>query len=268
MDLDLKDKVFAIVGGTAGMGFAAAEILVEEGAQVGLIGRNGAHGAAKVEQLKTAVPGCRAKAYVADGTCRGDLESGLAAVVADFGTLDGLVVTAGPMQKTVIFTELTDDDWELYFQTQLMTTVRACRAALPYLEKSKGSVVVTAAYSVRAQKPTLSAYSALKCGVAAISKNIAKNWGDKGVRCNCICPGAIATDAMDGLRAMALEKYGHELSPDEALDRYFFEEWPMDIALQRLGKPREVGELIAFLLSSRAAYMTGALINIDGGTDF
>jgi NAD(P)-dependent dehydrogenase (short-subunit alcohol dehydrogenase family) len=108
----------------------------------------------------------------------------------------------------------------------------------------------------------------MKQAITGVAKNIAKNWGGRNIRCNCICPGAIASEALDEARKMAVEKYGDSLSPDAALDRFMIEEWHLDVALQRVGQPREVGELIAFLLSERAAYMTGALINIDGGTDF
>ena len=165
--------------------------------------------------------------------------------------------------------DLLDEDWESYFQSQLMTTVRACRAALPLLEaRGGGNIVVTSAYSIRHQSPTLAAYSAMKMGISGVAKNIAKNWGSKNIRCNCICPGAIASESLDEARKMAEERYGAEMSPDDALNKFMIEEWHLDVALQRVGQPREVGELIAFLLSDRAAYMTGALINIDGGTDF
>ena len=126
--------------------------------------------------------------------------------------------------------------------------------------------MTTAAHSIRAQKAQYPAYAAMKSAIASITKNIAKTHGADRVRANCICPGAIATEALDEAKALAVVEYGGE--PATALDRYMVEKWGMKVALGRAGQPQEVGELIAFLLSERAGYMTGALLNIDGGTDF
>jgi len=268
MDLGLNKKVIAIVGGTSGMGYAAAESMAAEGATLALICRDIQRGQIKADALKQRF-GVEAAVFVADATRSGDIDTAIQAVAEQFGGLDGLAVTAGPMQKMAPFVDLLDEDWTSYFETQLMTTVRACRAALPLLEaRGGGNIVVTAAYSVRHQSPTLAAYSAMKQAITGVAKNIARNWGSRNIRCNCIAPGAIASEALDDARKMAVAKYGDSLSPDAALNKFMIEEWHLDAALQRVGKPSEVGELIAFLLSNRASYMTGALINIDGGTDF
>lgn len=268
MDLGLRNKVVAIVGGTSGMGYAAAEVLAAEGATLALLCRDASRGEAKAQVLRQQ-SAARVEVFAADGSGDGALAAALQQVAERFGGLDGLAVTAGPMQKMVPFTEQTDGDWAAYFESQLMTTVRACRAALPLLAaRGGGSIVTTSAYSIRHQSAVLAPYSAMKQAVAGVAKNIAKHWGGRNIRCNCIAPGAIASEALDGARALAREKYGDSLPADEALDRFMIEEWNLDVALGRVGRPREVGELIAFLLSQRAAYMTGALINIDGGTDF
>lgn len=268
MDLGLDNKVFALVGGTTGMGYAAAEVLAEEGAKLALLCRDQVRGRARADSLRQRF-NADVAAFAADGMQPGAIDAAMRDVADHFGGLDGLAVTAGPMQKMAPFTDLLDADWNGYFESQLMTTVRACRAALPLLERrGGGTIVVTSAYSIRHQRATLAAYSALKQAVAGVAKNIAKHWGAKKIRCNCICPGAIASEALDEARKLAVARYGDTLSPDRALDRFMLEEWQLDVALQRVGQPREVGELIAFLLSERAAYLTGALINIDGGTDF
>ena len=98
------------------------------------------------------------------------------------------------------------------------------------------------------------------------TKNIAKTYGERGVRANCVCPGAIETDVLAARRQSAAEDYG--LPFDQALEHVMFEEWKMPVAVRRVGQPNQVGELMAFCLSERAGYMTGAVINIDGGTDF
>lgn len=268
MDLGLTGKVIAIVGGTTGMGYAAAEVLAEEGAQLALLCRDTERGEAKAQALRDCFA-VDVRVFAADATRQGATEGAIAALQEHFGGLDALAVTAGPMQKMAPFTDLLDEDWVSYFESQLMTTVRACRAALPLLEaRGGGNIVVTSAYSIRHQSTVLAAYTAMKQAITGVAKNIARNWGSKNIRCNCIAPGAIASEALDAARTMAEQKYGDTLPPDAALNRFMMEEWDLDVALRRVGQPREVGELIAFLLSHRAGYMTGALINIDGGTDF
>ena len=98
------------------------------------------------------------------------------------------------------------------------------------------------------------------------TKNLAKTYGPQGIRANCVCPGAIETGGLAETRRRVAKERGLPL--EEALEHVMLNEWKMDVALKRIGKPHEVGELMAFLLSDRAAYMTGAIINIDGGTDF
>jgi NAD(P)-dependent dehydrogenase (short-subunit alcohol dehydrogenase family) len=148
-----------------------------------------------------------------------------------------------------------------------MTTVRACRAALPHiLAAGGGSIVNTAAYSIRAQKPPLMGYATMKAAVASLTKNIALTYGAQGVRANTVCPGFIATESTLGIQQQAAEKYG--LPPLEALSKAMVEDWKMNVAMGRVGLSGEIADLFAFLLSSRAAYLTGAVINCDGGTQF
>jgi NAD(P)-dependent dehydrogenase (short-subunit alcohol dehydrogenase family) len=109
-------------------------------------------------------------------------------------------------------------------------------------------------------------YVSLKSAVAAFTKNVAKSYGAQGVRANCVCPGAIETDGLAAIRTQIATARG---VPEEGvLEQLMREEWHMDVALGRPGRPEEVGDLFAFLLSGRAGYLTGALLNIDGGTDF
>jgi NAD(P)-dependent dehydrogenase (short-subunit alcohol dehydrogenase family) len=157
--------------------------------------------------------------------------------------------------------------WDEAFQDVLMGTVRAVRATLPALvERGGGTVLTTAAFSIRSPHANRSAYGVLKGGVAVFTKGIAKAYGRQGVRANCLAPGVIETAALTRIRAAAAEARG--LPYETALETLMATEWHMDVALGRPGRPEEVGELAAFLLSPRAGYLTGALINIDGGTDF
>ena len=266
MDLGVRGKVYAIVGGTAGMGFEAARVLAEEGAKIALIGRSQERGEASALTLGAST-GAEVRMFEGDTRDAASIGAAIDGIATTFGQLNGLAVTAGPTASQAAFADLTDKDWDEYFESQLMSVVRSCRVALPHLIKAGGGTVVNvAAYSIRSQKASLSAYTAMKTAVASVTKNIAVNYGKHGIRANTVCPGFIFTPSVQKTAERAAEKYG--LPPFEALSRCMIEEWHMPVALGRVGRPQEIGELIAILLSSRASYVSGALINADGGTQF
>ncbi|MGH2668009.1 MAG: SDR family oxidoreductase, partial [bacterium] len=161
----------------------------------------------------------------------------------------------------------TDNDWAATFDDVLLATVRACRATVPVLvARGGGAIVTTAAYSIRAPKAHQVPYASLKAGVATLTKNLAKSFGAEGVRANCVCPGATETEILAAMRRDVAASRGWPVH--EALERVMVDEWGMHVALRRAGRPEELGDVIAFLLSERAGYLTGATVNVDGGTDF
>ena len=265
MDLGLVGEPIVIVGGTQGMGYATARQLAEEGAKLALIARDVERGEAKAETLRAL--GAEVIVRGADATRPGAVEGAITSAADHFGRLYGLAVTAGPVLSHGSFEEEGDAAWEASFQAVLMTSVRACQAALPAIAASGGgAVVLTASYSTRAAAAHLYPYVAMKSGIAALSKNLAMAYGPKGVRVNCVAPGAVATEALASATEQAVAAYGGD--PEAALDRWMTEQWGMKVALGRVGRPHELADLFAFLLSKRAAYMTGAIINQDGGTQF
>ncbi|MFC3172754.1 SDR family NAD(P)-dependent oxidoreductase [Novosphingobium bradum] len=266
MDLGVKGKAYAIVGGVAGMGLETARLLAGEGASVALIGRNRERGEPRAHQMSEET-GADVRMFAGDGTVKGSLDTAINAAAEAFGGLDGLCVTAGTMQTRKTLLDLDDDTWEEYFQAHVMVTVRACRAALPHLiARGGGTIVNTAAYSIRAMKPPLLGYATMKSAIAAITKNIALTYGAQKVRANTVCPGFIASESAHTVMKMAADKYG--LPPLEAISKAMVDDWKMNVALGRVGYVEEIAELFAFLLSPRAGYTTGAEINCDGGTQF
>jgi NAD(P)-dependent dehydrogenase (short-subunit alcohol dehydrogenase family) len=162
---------------------------------------------------------------------------------------------------------MSDAAWTASFEDLLMGTVRPCMAIVPHLIRAgSGAIVTTAAYSVRAPDRAAVPYSTLKAAVAAFTKGLARSYGKDGIQANCVCPGAVETDRLHQLRGHFAKEKG--VPYEEALERVMVEDWELDIAMERPAQPQEVGELIAFLLSQRARYLTGALVNIDGGTNF
>lgn len=249
----MSSRSYIIVGGTAGMGKAAAIELLANGDRVALIGRDTTRAEAAAADLGA----------LGFGSDDGGLDAAMNRALAALGGLDGLAVTAGPIAVQDDLLALSDDDWAECFDSQLMTVVRALRVSIPAMTaRGGGSIVTVSAYSIRAPKAVLAHYAAMKAAIGVVTKTIAKSHGKDGIRANCIAPGAIATDSMDAMR----EAMGG--LDNKGLWQVMRDKYGQKAGLDRIGEPHEVGELIAFLLSSKAAYLTGAMINVDGGTDF
>jgi NAD(P)-dependent dehydrogenase (short-subunit alcohol dehydrogenase family) len=267
MDLGVRDRAFVIFGGTRGIGFAAAQALACDGALVAVIGRDHERATRAAHSLRESGRG-RAVGITADLCTDGEAERALTAARDELGPLRGVAITTGlGMRGQHGLLDATDEDWKHTFDDVLLATVHACRAAVPLLVAAGGgAIVTTAAYSVRAPKAHQVPYASLKAAVATHTKAVAKAFGPQGVRANCVCPGATETEILASMRVAYARDRGWP--EEEALERAMVEDWGMHVALGRAGKPGEVGDVIAFLLSERAGYLTGALLNVDGGTDF
>lgn len=267
MDLGVRGRGFLVVGGTAGMGRAAAAALAADGARVAVAGRDRGRAEATASELAAAT-GADVVGLAGDLTEDGAAERLVAAAADRLGGLRGLAVTTGlGLDGQHDLLAGTDADWAATFDDVLLATVRACRAAVPVLlDHGGGAIVTTAAYSIRSPKPHQVPYASLKAGVASLTKNLAKTYGAQGLRANCVCPGATETGILAGMRRTVAEERGWPAG--EALERVMVEDWGMHVALGRPGRPEELGDVIAFLLSERASYLTGATVNVDGGTDF
>jgi 3-oxoacyl-[acyl-carrier protein] reductase len=262
VDLGVRGRGFLIVGGTAGMGLATAAVLAADGARVAVVGRDAERARSAGERLGS---GC---VVVGDVSREDEAERVVAEAVDALGGLSGVAVTTGTGRNAhTDLDQATDAVWQEAFADLLMGTVRTVRAAIPHLVAGGGgTVVTTAAYGMRAYHPDRLPYVTLKSGVAAFTKTIAKTYGGSGVRANCVCPGAVETGSLAAMRRLLARERG--VPPEGLLERVMTEEWHMNVALGRPGRPEEIGDLFAFLLSPRAGYLTGAVINIDGGTDF
>jgi 3-oxoacyl-[acyl-carrier protein] reductase len=264
VDLHLRDRVVLVIGASDGIGAAAARLLGGEGARVALTARRG-------DALDRVVHEMRSQGapdplpLPLDAATEGAAERAVAQTLERFGALHGLVVVASPMGQRKPLHESSNADWRHYFDNSLMIAVQACRAALePMRRQRDGAIVTTAAYSMRAQKSSLVAYTAAKAAVTSLTKNIAKSYGPDGIRANCIAPGVVEKDAQS--RAELAARYG--VPPERARYEFVRREFGMSVALERAGRHEEFADMIAFLLSPRASYVTGTTINIDGGTDF
>ncbi|WP_235490159.1 SDR family oxidoreductase, partial [Frankia sp. AvcI1] len=173
--------------------------------------------------------------------------------------------------------------FQAHLEIGLMAGVRTCRAAIPLMRaRGGGAIVNLAAMSIRKQYPTMVAYTAAKAALASVSKNLARAVGPDGIRVNTVCPGAILTE---GVREK-IEQFGPQrwVAPDAlaaSVGAPSTEEVFLAISrdmggagrglvpdLGRPGRPEEIAAAIVFLCSARAGYITGALLNVDGGSDF
>jgi NAD(P)-dependent dehydrogenase (short-subunit alcohol dehydrogenase family) len=276
MDLELADKTVLVIGATQGMGRACALRLAAEGAHLVVCARG--HSEGDRDYRYTAKPGLEAVAEAAMGagaasaiavagdlTVAGQAESVVAAVDAEYGRLDVLVNTVGLCEIGESVTE-PDDWWDRSYQSVLMSSVRACRAAIPLLLRSGGgAIVTTSAMSIRHFIPRLAHYSAQKAALAHFTKNLAREYGPQGVRVNAVLPGMIVNEQISAKRAQWMAETGG------SEDDYFVEtnaRWHQATWGTRLGVPEDIADAVAFLVSARASYVNGVLLNVDGGSEY
>lgn len=276
MDLGLKGKVALVLGATQGMGRATAMRLASEGVHLIVCSRGHAEG--DEHYSYTAKPGLEAvaadarqagaasaSAIAADLTEAGQAERLIEAVAAAHGRLDILVNTVGLCELGESVTE-PDDWWDRSYQSVLMSSVRACRAAVPLmLQSGGGSIVTTSAMSMRHFVPRIAHYSAQKAALAHFTKNLSREYGPRGIRANAVLPGMIVNEQIAEKRRQWMAKTGG------TEDAYFADanaRWHHATWGTRLGVPDDIADAITFLVSERASYINGVLLNVDGGSEY
>jgi NAD(P)-dependent dehydrogenase (short-subunit alcohol dehydrogenase family) len=241
MQLGLRDKVCVVTGSTSGIGLEVANQLRAEGALVVSSGR------------REDGPG---DVHVSvDLASAGGPDRVVEAAVERYGRVDCLVNNVGGTDIRRLV-ELTDDDWQRSFELNLMSAVRATRAALPHMGRG-GAIVNVSSTAGKRPSATMPDYSVMKAALLSFSRLVADVHAPDGIRCNAVTPGPTATDAWLGAGGLA-EQQGDR---DEVLAKV-----ASGRPLGRLAEPAEVASVVVFLLSDRAAYVTGAAWSADGGT--
>jgi 3-oxoacyl-[acyl-carrier protein] reductase len=264
MDLGLKDAGAVIVGGGRGMGLAAARCLAEDGARVAVVGRTAdVLDAAAKTLIDRGSPD--ALGLVADTTDAEQVQRVFDELSQRWdGELNVLINAVGPSTQGT-FEDLTDDQWRQAFGDGVMGMVHCVRSALPLLRKAQWARIVNfSAHSTQRQSVILPAYTAAKAAVTSISKNLSLLLAKDEIMVNVVSPGSIASDALVGWA----ESVGVDGSDPYALMAAIDKHFGHPAHLPRAGMPDEIGPVVAFLASRRNSYMTGANINVDGGSDF
>lgn len=258
MDLGLRGKRVAVMAASEGLGYASAHALAREGARVCIGARDPKKLAEAAERLRRET---RAEVHAVPFDAGLAGEAGPEGFVREaarlLGGLDALVTNkGGPPEGR--FGDIDDALWQRWFETLVLSYVRSVRAALPHLRKQGGSVVAIESTSVKQPIPQLVLSTALRPGVIALSKALAAEHGKDGVRFNVVLPGSMATARIHDLNRRVAHEQG--LSEDAAMAKRVG-----DTPLLRLGQPAELGDVVAFLASPAAAYVTGAVLQVDGG---
>ena len=266
MDLGLDGRVYLVTGGSRGLGFAAAQALVADGARVVLSAPHEGTASSAVARLAQHAAAAEPAAWViadnADPATPGRL---IAAARDRFGRLDGALISVGGSPSGTVATT-TDEEWRSAFESVFLGAVRLARILAADLggagdgrarggsvTGAGGSIVFVLAASVRVPLAELAIANGLFPGLAGVVKTLAGELGPTGIRVNGLLPVRIATDRVRELDAL-------QGDPDEVRARL-----SEHIPLRRYGEPEEFGRAAAFVLSPAASYITGAMIPVDGG---
>jgi 3-oxoacyl-[acyl-carrier protein] reductase len=264
MDLGLKDATVVVVGGGRGMGFAAARCFADDGARVALVGRTQTVLDSAAGQLaeRGSPDALGLVADIRDSAAVGRVFEALDTRWG--GGLNVLINAAGP-SAIGRFEDLTDEQWREAVDDGVMGMVHCVRAALPLLRKAQWARIVNfSAHSTQRQSEILPAYTAAKAMVTSISKNLSLALARDEILVNVVSPGSIASEALVGWAQSVGVDGGDPYALMAAIDEHFGH----PAHLPRAGLPDEIGPVVAFLASQRNSYMTGANVNVDGGSDF
>jgi 3-oxoacyl-[acyl-carrier protein] reductase len=243
MDLGLRGRTAIVCGATSGLGLASAEALTDEGANVAMLAR-------RRDELDREANRLGALAVRGDVTNASDLERLVDRTLQAFGGIDILVWNSGGPPAGAP-SAIDDDALESAFELLLLPAVRLLRLCLPHLEGSAaGRVICITSAAVKEPSPNLALSNALRPGLTGWAKSLSRELGPKRITVNCVAPGRIDTPRMT-------ELYGDGGPPAAELAQ---------IPLGRLGAPREFGDVVCFLASDRASYISGVTILVDGGS--
>jgi 3-oxoacyl-[acyl-carrier protein] reductase len=257
MDLGLKGKVALVAGASQGMGRATALGFAREGAKVAICARGEAALNEAAEMIRKQTGGV-VLAMVADMAKAEDIKKFVNQSAEHFGRLDIIVNNAGGPPPGE-FLKFTDEDWNNAYNLSFMSTMRMTREAVPHMRKAGGGRVINiTSYSVKEPITGLVLSNAVRSAVIGLAKTLSRELAQDNILINNICPGRIDTERAQKLNKARADRVGR---PVEEINK----EMAAEVPLGRYGTAAEAADVIVFLGSERASYITGTTIQIDGG---
>src|SRR5215469_4463803 len=257
MDLGLKGRGVIVAASSQGIGLATADAFAREGAQVAMCARTATtlnEAAARIRKETAA----EVYAEPLDVTDAPAVSRFVEQVAKRFGRIDVCVANAaGPPAKN--FLSVSSDEWRKAVEQNFLSVVYLSKAVIPYMQRHRwGRIITITSVSVKLPIQDLVLSNAVRAGVVGLVKSLSNEFGKDGILVNNVAPGYTATDRLKelaGTRALAAG-----VSPEK-----IYEQWAADAPLKRLADPKEVADVIVWLASDRASYITGQTIVVDGG---
>ncbi|MGC9153067.1 MAG: SDR family oxidoreductase [Vulcanisaeta sp.] len=257
MELGLRNKVALVTASSRGIGLGIARVLAQEGAKI-IISARREDELAKAKDLIVRESGAEVLAVKADLTVKDDVERLVNEAVNAFGGIDILVYNTGP-PKPGTFSQLSDEDWEYATRLLLLSAVWLTRRIVDNMVKRGwGRLIYITSLTLRQPIPNLVLSNTVRLSLAGLVKSLAVEYGPYGITANGIMQGYIMTERITQLAQEESRAKG--VSVDDVIKA-----WSKEIPSGRYGKPEEIGYLVAFLASDKAAYINGSMILIDGG---
>ena len=245
----LKGKVAIVTGSTSGIGIGIARLFASEGAKVVICGRHEAKGQAVVDQIQS--EGGEASYHFMDITVSESIEQLFADTAEKYGKIDILVNNAANVGlKDGRVDELTLEMWDAVFQSDMRGTFYSTKCVIPYMERNEngGSIINIGSMASCSGDLSSTAYACAKAGVNTLTQYTALQYGKQNIRCNCVRPGLIITPENDARVPQALKDI-----------------FTSNIMVNRYGCPEDIGYMCVYLASDESSYVTGQIINVDGG---
>ena len=253
MELGIGNRVAMVAAASRGLGRAIAEALAAEGCRLSICSRS----AADVERVAREIGG-DVLAVACDVSKPADLQNWVQRTVERFGQIDILVTnTGGP--PAARFMTLSDDQWQSGVDSTLMNIVRLCRLVIPGMQERKwGRIVHITSFVAKQPAELLTISSTLRAGISGLTRTLADQVAADGILVNAVLPGHFLTDRQRHLAEIRSKEQG--ITEEE-----YFRQAEASIPLRRIGRPGELADVVTFLCSERASYLTGTSIQVDGG---
>ena len=257
MELGLKGRGVIVAASSQGMGRAAAELFAREGAQVAMCARTEATLQQAAKEIREATS-AEVYAEVLDVTNASSVQTFVDQVAKRFGRIDVCVTNAaGPPAKN--FLSLSPDEWHKAVDLNFLSVVHLAKAVIPHMQRHRwGRIITITSVSVKFPISDLILSNSVRSAVVGLVKSLSNEFGKDGILVNNVAPGYTATERLKelaGTRALAAG-----VQPEK-----IYEQWAADTPLKRLADPKEVADVIIWLASERASYVTGQTVVVDGG---